>query len=51
MKIVTKHPLLVGTALLTLATAGLFACTDFLSSNSAPQGTLDESTLTSQPGV
>ena len=51
MKITTKHPLLVGTTLLSLATAGIIACTDFLSSNAAPQGTLDETTLASLQGV
>lgn len=51
MKTVSKHPLFVGTTLLTLATAGLFACKDFLSNAAAPQGTLDETTLANRQGV
>src|SRR6195256_2619502 len=51
MKIVSKHPLLVGTALLTLATGALYGCKDFLSSAAAPQGTLDQSTLANRVGV
>ncbi|MBC7790885.1 MAG: RagB/SusD family nutrient uptake outer membrane protein [Anaerolineae bacterium] len=51
MKNVSKHPLFVGTTLLTLATAGLFACKDFLSNAAAPQGTLDETTLANRAGV
>lgn len=51
MKIGTKHPLLVGTALLTIASGGLYACKDFLGSAAAPQGTLDEGTLANAAGV
>jgi starch-binding outer membrane protein, SusD/RagB family len=51
MKIATKHPLLVGTALLTIATGGLYACKDFLGAAAAPQGTLDEATLANAKGV
>ena len=51
MKIVSKHPLLVGTAVLTLVSAGLYGCKDFLSSNAKSQGTLDESTLSNKTGV
>jgi hypothetical protein len=51
MKIATKHPLLVGTALLTIATGGLYACKDFLGAAAAPQGTLDEGTLANAKGV
>jgi len=51
MKIVSKHPLLVGTALLTLAAAGLYGCKDFLNSAAAPQGTLDAGTLANRQGV
>jgi hypothetical protein len=51
MKIVSKNPLLVGTAVLTLVTAGLIGCKDFLSSNSTPQGTLDSGTLSTASGV
>ncbi len=51
MRIVSKHPLLVGTTLLTLAAAGLYGCKDFLNSAAAPQGTLDEQTLANRAGV
>ena len=51
MKIVLKHPLLVGTTLLTLATGVLYGCKDFLSAAAAPQGTLDEGTLANRAGV
>jgi hypothetical protein len=51
MKIVAKYPWLVGTALLTLVSAGLYGCKDFLASNATPQGTLDESTLANAVGV
>ena len=51
MKIVSRNPLLVGTALAVLAGATLYGCKDFLSTNAAPQGTLDESTLANKAGV
>ena len=51
MKIVSKHPLLVGTAIMALATAGIYGCSDFLSTNAVPQGTLDAATLANRPGV
>jgi len=51
MKIVSKNPLLVGTAVLTLVTAGLIGCKDFLSSNAAPQGALDAGALSTASGV
>lgn len=51
MKIVSKHPLLVGTALVALATAGLYGCSDFLTEAAAPQGTLNEATLANRAGV
>jgi hypothetical protein len=51
MKIVSKHPLLVGTTLLTLATGALYGCKDFLSNSASPQGTLDQSTLANAAGV
>ena len=51
MKIVSKHPLLVGTTLLTLATGVLYGCKDFLSAASSPQGTLDQGTLGNAAGV
>jgi hypothetical protein len=51
MKIVSKHPLVVGTTILTLISAGLYGCKDFLSTNAAPQGTLLEASLASKAGV
>jgi hypothetical protein len=51
MKIVSNHPLLVGTALVAIATAGLYGCKDFLGAAAAPQGTLDQGTLANKTGV
>ncbi len=51
MKIVSKHPVLVGTALLALATGALYGCKDFLSEAATPQGTLNEGTLANRVGV
>jgi hypothetical protein len=51
MKIVSRHQLLVGTALLALATGAIYGCSDFLSSSATPQGTLDEGTLANRAGV
>lgn len=51
MKIVSKHPVLAGTALLILATGALYGCKDFLTDASAPQGTLNEQTLANRAGV
>ena len=51
MKIVTKKPLLVGTAILTLVSAALLGCGNFLDTNAVPQGTLDEGTLSTSTGV
>jgi len=51
MKIVSKHPILVGTALLTLATGALYGCKDFLTANAVSQGTLDAGTLANRVGV
>ena len=51
MKIASNNRLLVGTAVLTLLTAGLYGCKDFLANNAIPQGTLDESTLSTKAGV
>jgi starch-binding outer membrane protein, SusD/RagB family len=51
MKIVSKHPVFVGTALLMLATGVLYGCSDFLTDNSTPQGTLNEGTLANRSGV
>jgi starch-binding outer membrane protein, SusD/RagB family len=51
MKIASKHPLLVGTACLVLATGAIYGCSDFLSSSATPQGTLDSGTLANKAGV
>jgi len=51
MKIVSKHPVLVGTSLLLLASAGMYGCKDFLKNNETPQGTLDQSILANASGV
>src|SRR4029078_1279575 len=51
MKIVSKHPVLAGTALLIFATGALYGCKDFLTDASAPQGTLNEQTLANKAGV
>jgi len=51
MKIVSKNPILFGTALLTLATGALYGCKDFLSAAASPQGTLGQSTLANAAGV
>jgi hypothetical protein len=51
MKIVSRHPLLVGTAVLTLMTAGVYGCKNFLTDASKSQGTLDQGTLATQAGV
>jgi hypothetical protein len=51
MKIVSKHPILVGTTLLILATGALYGCNDFLNNAASPQGTLDQSTLANSAGV
>lgn len=51
MRIVSKHPLLAGTALAILSGAALYGCKDFLSNAATPQGTLDEAVLTNRTGV
>jgi len=47
----SKHPLLVGTAVLTSLSLGLYGCKNFLTDASKPQGTLDQSTLANAAGV
>jgi len=47
----SRHPLLLGTALLTLASAALYGCADFLSDAADPQATLNEQTLRNRAGV
>jgi len=51
MKIVSKHPVLVGSVSLILASVALYGCKNFLSDAAAPQGTLDEHTLATAAGV
>ena len=51
MNKVSRHPLLVGTTALVLGAGVLWGCKDFLSANSTPQGTLDQSTLATLEGV
>jgi len=51
MNKVSRHPLLVGTTALVLGAGLLWGCKDFLSANAAPQGTLDQSTLSTLEGV
>ena len=48
---ISKHPILVGTAVLTLVSLGLYGCKNFLTDASKPQGTLDQGTLATQDGV
>lgn len=50
MRFATRHRV-VATAGMLLAGATLYGCRDFLNSNSAPQGTVDESTLATLAGV
>jgi starch-binding outer membrane protein, SusD/RagB family len=51
MTTISKKPLLRGAAVLILAIAFLYGCKDFLSSASAPQGTLNQTTLANRAGV
>jgi hypothetical protein len=51
MKIASRHRLLVGTAGLALAGLTAYGCKDFLTSASAPQGTLNAQTLSTWDGV
>jgi starch-binding outer membrane protein, SusD/RagB family len=51
MKIVSKHRLFVGTALLAVVAGALYGCKDFLTDASTPQGTLDSGTLANRAGV
>ena len=51
MRLASKHPLLVGATLLFVATGALYGCKNFLNDASAPEGTLNESTLENQLGV
>jgi len=51
MKLISRHPFLVGTASVILATAVLVGCDEFLTEAAVPQGTLDEGTLRNRAGV
>ena len=51
MRLASKHPLLVGATFLFVATGALYGCKNFLNDASAPEGTLNESTLENQLGV
>ena len=50
-KVSRRHPLLLWTAFLGLTGAALYGCEDFLNEAAAPQGTLDEQTLSTRTGV
>src|SRR6476661_2905561 len=51
MRLISRHRWLGGVTAAMLAGLTLYGCKDFLNSNAAPQGTLDESTLRTQAGV
>lgn len=51
MRLMTRYPWLAGTAMAILASATLYGCKDFLTSNAAPLGALDEATLRNKAGV
>ena len=51
MKIVSRHPVLTGTALVILMTGALYGCKNFLTDAATPQGTLNEGTLQNAAGV
>jgi hypothetical protein len=51
MKPLSRHQLLFGTAFVILAGGGVYGCSDFLETASAPQGTLDEKTIATRVGV
>ena len=51
MKPLSRHKLLFGTAFVMLAGGGVYGCSDFLETASAPQGTLDEKTIATRVGV
>jgi hypothetical protein len=50
-RLAARHPLLVGLASLTFAVATIYGCSNFLTDASAPEGTLDQSSLGNQAGV
>src|SRR3954470_10083739 len=51
MRLMSRHKWLTGTAAAILASATLYGCKDFLNSNAAPLGALDESTIKTQSGI
>src|SRR5258708_13498256 len=51
MKMASKHPVLVGTVLVLLASVSVYGCKDFLNSAASPQGTLNEQSLANANGV
>ncbi|MDB4900708.1 MAG: RagB/SusD protein, partial [Gemmatimonadetes bacterium] len=51
MRLMSRYPWLTGTAVSILAGLTLYGCRDFLNSSTAPQGTLDQATLSTQVGV
>lgn len=51
MKIASRHPLLLWTALLMSSAVTLQGCQDFLEEAAAPQGTLNELSLATRAGV
>ena len=51
MKIVSRHPIIYGTALIACATVALYGCKNFLTDAANPQGTLNAGTLANAVGV
>ena len=51
MRLMSRHKWLTGAAVAMLASATLYGCKDFLNSNAAPLGALDESTIKTQAGI
>lgn len=51
MRLISRHRWLGGAMAAMLAGVTLYGCKDFLNSNAAPQGTLDEGTLRTLAGV
>lgn len=51
MRLISRYRWLGGVLAAMLAGLTLYGCKDFLNSNAAPQGTLDEATLRTQAGV
>jgi len=51
MNRLTRNPLLFGTTVLLLSAATMYGCSDFLEKAAAPEGTLNEETLSNGTGV